>query len=489
LVGVDWRARLMGKSVIIGTLVLVLSVLYLILIAVLVPRLDQPNAPIGHTLAAVIVCMLAVPLRNRLGLAYNRMLHRGWQTSPELLRDIGGALSRTISPDGLRSLLIEDLPQRLRLQNAWLWMLDPPEDQAFVLLDGAAPRPDDMLLQNGAIARRLGASHSYLLVPTSEAEIDWRPLAERGVRLALPLRIGNRLIGIYGCGAPQRGSLYSERVINVLLLLGPSIASALENARAYTRIEQLNEGLRAIDQLKAEFIQSVGHELRTPLTTLSLAMQIFDRQTEMTPLLADMTRTGVAQLQALVDRVLAFDLGRPRQPGEPPPPLVSIRLAPLLEEIVEDYRPIAAAKGVRLALRVPRELAARAHIPSFCRALHELIDNAVRYSGSGTITIAALRHDGLALISVADEGPGIPHDERDRLFDAFYRGSGARALSATPGPGLGLSIARRDIEAQGGRIWLADTGPAGSTMCVALPAARALESLPQAEEHARAVGA
>ncbi len=489
LVGVDRRARLMGKSLIVGTLILVLSVLYLLLTLVLVPDLDRRGVPIGHIVSALLVSMLAMPLRNRLGILVNRLLNRGWQTSPEMLRDIGSALSRTISPDGLYTILVEDLPQRLRLQSAMLWMLEPPDDQAFIVLNRSTHRHDVMLLQNGVIARQLANTSAYLLVPTPDLEIDWTPLTRQGIRLVLPLRVGNRLIGIYGCGAPQRGDLYVERVINVLLMLAPSVASALENARAYTTIAQLNKDLRALDQLKAEFIQSVGHELRTPLTTLSLAIQLFDRQSEMTPMLANITRTGVAQLQALVDRVLTFDLGLAPLPDDQPPPIIAIRLAPLLEEIIDEYSSIAAAKGVKFVMRVPRDLAALAYVPSFCRALHEIIDNAVRYSESGTITIAAMRYDGLALISIADEGPGIPNQERDRLFVAFYRGSGTRALSGTPGTGLGLSIARRDIEAQRGQIWLADTGPSGSTMCVALPAAIPAETIAHDQEHARAVGA
>ena len=69
-------------------------------------------------------------------------------------------------------------------------------------------------------------------------------------------------------------------------MLAPAIASALENARAYATIAQLNEELRALDQLKDEFIENVGHELRTPLTSLSLTIQILTTQREMTPALA-----------------------------------------------------------------------------------------------------------------------------------------------------------------------------------------------------------
>jgi signal transduction histidine kinase len=208
----------------------------------------------------------------------------------------------------------------------------------------------------------------------------------------------------------------------------------------------------------------------------------------MPPRLAQVTRTSVAQLQALVDRVLDFDLHLSPPAEGQHVSIAPVEIAPLLEEIVSWYTPIAEAKGVRFLMWVPRGLAAWGHAASLRRALHEVVDNAVRYGESGTVTLAATISDGLAVVSIADEGPGIPHDERDRVFETFYRGSGTRALSATPGAGLGLTIARRDIEALGGRIWIEHSGPSGSTMCVALRAAPALRA-PEIAAQVREVGA
>jgi signal transduction histidine kinase len=486
LIGVDWYGRLVGKSLIIGALVLLLSVLYLILLGLLAPRFDITGAPVGHILTTVLIAILVVPLRNRLGVVINRLLRHDWQSSQNLLREFGVALSRTLDLSELHAILADDLPRRLHIQSATLWMLEPPDDYAFVVLGRPRDHPGAILLSNGATAGQLSATPQYLMV-ADLPDSDRAPFAAQQVRLVIPLRVGNRLIGIYGCGAPQSGGLYSERVINLLLLLAPAAASALENARAYTTIARLNEELRALDQLKDEFIQSVGHELRTPLTSLSLAVQLLARQHGMQPSLAHVTRTGVAQLQALVDRVLEFDLHL-SLPSDGQHVTAAVELAPLLEEIVSWYMSIAEAKGLRFVMRVPGGLAAWVHASSLRRALHEVVDNAVRYSEGGAVTLAAALHDGLAVVSIADQGPGIPHDERDRLFSAFYRGSGTRSLAATPGAGLGLSIARRDIETLGGRIWLEHSGPDGSTMCVALPAALLGDSVPAFEERARAVG-
>jgi signal transduction histidine kinase len=484
---VDRRARLMGKSLTIGALVLLLSVLYLLLIGLLAPRFDLRDVPVGHMLATVLIAILVVPLRNRLGIAINRLLRHEWQSSQDLLREFGMALSQTIDPIGLHSILTSDLARRLRLQSATIWMLEPPHDHAFITLSPARNDAGAALLANGATARQL-ASTPYYLMTLDLPSADLAPFAARQVRLIIPLRVGDRLIGIYGCGAPQSGSLYSERAIDVLLTLAPAIASALENARAYSTIARLNQELRALDQLKDEFIQSVGHELRTPLTSLSLAVQLLARQPDMPPPLAQVTRTSVSQLQALVDRVLEFDLDLSPRAEAQRASAVPIELAPLLEEIVSWYTPIAEAKGVHFCMRVPSGLAVWGHAASLRRALHEVVDNAVRYGESGTVTVAASLSDGLAVVSIADQGPGIPHGERDRVFETFYRGSSTRALSATPGAGLGLSIARRDIEALAGRIWLEDSGPSGSTICVALPASPVLRA-PETPVRERAVGA
>jgi signal transduction histidine kinase len=486
-VGVDRRARLMGKALTIGVLVLLLSVLYLVLIGLLAPRTEIAGASIGHMLATLLIAVLVVPLRNRLGIGVNRLLRHQWQSSQDLLREFGMALSQTIDPHGLHSILTLDLARRLRLRSATIWMLEPPHDRAFIALGPAHDTASIQLLADGATARKLATTADYLMA-TDLPITDLAPFLSRQVRLIIPLRVGDRLIGLYGCGAPQSGNLYSERTIDVLLRLAPAAASALENARAYSTIARLNQELRTLDQLKDEFIQSVGHELRTPLTSLSLAVQLLARHPNMPPPLAQITRTSVAQLQALVDRVLEFDLQLSPPSKGKHISIAPVELAPLLEEIVSWYMPIAAAKGVQFLMQVPNGLFALGETDSLRRALHEVVDNAVRYGEAGTVVLSAEINDDLAVVSIIDEGPGIPHHERERVFETFYRGSGTRALSATPGAGLGLSIARRDVEALGGRIWLKHSDASGSTICVALRAAPALRA-PDLHDQERAVGA
>jgi signal transduction histidine kinase len=453
-----------------GSLLVLLGLLYFGLTAAVLPRLGLRDRLLAHALATLCVALIVVPLRNKIVSLTNHLMRRKWQSSQDLLREVSGALSHTIDPANLHTMLVDDLPRRLRVQGATLWMLEPPDDRTFVALGRDRSERGAMLFADGASATRVGAARTHLPVPQHDAA-GWAPLlSAQGVHLALPLRMGERLVGIYGVGAPLGRRAYQPHVIELLLTLAPAMASAIENARAYTEIARLNERLRALDQLKDEFIESVGHELRTPLTSLTLALQLLAHQPQMARDMAHVVQGSVDRLQALVDRVLQMHALAPgeRDAGEAAGAVVE--LLPLLRDIAREYAPSAHAKGLRLEVEVPPTITVRGDSAALRRALHEVLDNAVRYSQRGTITVTAEEQDGLALITVVDEGPGIPADERDRLFDAFYRGRGARALAETPGAGLGLSLARRDIEALGGRIWLGRSGPEGSRMCVSLTA-------------------
>lgn len=104
--------------------------------------------------------------------------------------------------------------------------------------------------------------------------------------------------------------------------------------------------------------------------------------------------------------------------------------------------------------------------------LHNLLENAVRYSEpGGPVSVTVIHEDGYGLVSVADRGDGIPLAEQNRIFEPFYRGENARRR-ATRGTGLGLAICRGIIEAHGGRVWLESAPGHGTTVFFTLPDSR-----------------
>jgi signal transduction histidine kinase len=471
--GADPRARLIASFVANALLAIIVAALLMTVTVLLSPWLTDEQLPVAYLVVMVLLALLIVPIRRQVRTFINHLTYRDWQNGEELLRDMNGALSRTLEPEALHTLIVDDLAQRLLLTSATLWMLQPPEERVFVPL-GTEQSPDATLLANGASANRVRQAQSYLLLdPATDA--DWaKPFQAQGITLIIPMLIGQQLVGFLGCGAPLQGRTYPPRVVKLLITLAPAIASALQNTRAYATIAQLNQQLRTLDQLKAEFIEHVGHELRTPLTFLSLTSQILTSNGTLTPLLANALESGVLRLQSLIERVLLFEHNTastfPKQHGK------GIAVDELLDELLDDYQLAGQIKGLQLVAEAPPGLLVWGNRAQVRRALSEVLDNAIRYSKRGQIRLTASYQDGLAYISITDQGPGIPADERDQLFSPFFRGRLTRALSETPGTGLGLSIAQRDIEAQGGRIWLEQSSPHGSTICVALPATGQSES-------------
>lgn len=467
LFGTDRTARLVGMVIVNTSIAVCLVIIYLAVAAViqwLVP-IDRLAA---HMLATVAVAISVIPLRRRAQAAVMHLLRREWQGSERIIREVGQALNHAVEPLALHTTLCEDLPRRLRLEGATLWMLEPPDDRLYAVV-APPPSAGATFLPNGSLARWLEQIDGYSLLP-AEHERWLLPLTSQHVYLVLPLWAGERLVGIYGCGKPLRGQHPPRLVFDLLLTLAPAIASAVENTRAYTTIARLHNELRKLDQLKDAFIENVGHELRTPLTTLSLAVQLLATQQHPSPLLVQMSYASLVQLQSIVDRVLLFEEHNRHAAQRASNGSALIELRPMIAEVVAYYAPIAQARNGAFQVTIPPGLAAWGQQEPLRRALNEIIDNALRYT-TELVSIQAYSDDGLAIISVSDNGPGIPLEDQARLFDAFYRGRDTRALADTPGAGLGMSIARRDIEQLGGRIWLERSDSSGTDIRLALPAA------------------
>jgi signal transduction histidine kinase len=142
-------------------------------------------------------------------------------------------------------------------------------------------------------------------------------------------------------------------------------------------------------------------------------------------------------------------------------PTAAIDVGRLVEDLVT---PIADAHPDRsFAMRIAPRVFAAVDPTEFGYVVTNLTDNALKY-GKGTIAVSVGAKDGSALVEVADEGPGIPSTDAQRVFDRFYRGT----QRDVAGSGLGLSIVKRAVERAGGHIDL-DTGPNGSRFIVSLP--------------------
>ncbi|HSD42605.1 MAG TPA: ATP-binding protein [Burkholderiales bacterium] len=220
--------------------------------------------------------------------------------------------------------------------------------------------------------------------------------------------------------------------------------------------------------VQRRFAADAAHELRTPLTALALQIQLAERaQTDADRAAAfAKLKEGVKRATRLVQQLL--EMAR-LEPEASERPFESVALDALAQSVVVDLAPVAAARPVALVLTRVEPVDVAGNEDALRLLANNLVDNAIRYAfAGGRVEVRAFRRGGDAVLEVADDGPGIPAEERARVFDRFYRVAGTDA----PGSGLGLAIVQQVADLHRGHIELADgLGGKGVTVGVAFPAA------------------
>ena len=231
----------------------------------------------------------------------------------------------------------------------------------------------------------------------------------------------------------------------------------LEVATAAAAFNTMAARIRRFVEDRTELLTAIGHDLRTPITRLKLRAEFVEDDEQRGKIMADLE-----ELEAMVSATLAF--GRDARTTEP---VSSLDLPELLRTILDeagDARPEAAEK---LVYEGPAHLIVRARPLALKRALTNLVSNAVNYGASARVRLVPPL-DGMLVIEVEDDGPGIPPAELDRMFEPFHRGEPSRSRE-TGGVGLGLPIARNIFRAHGGDVTLANRPMGGAKATATLP--------------------
>jgi len=228
---------------------------------------------------------------------------------------------------------------------------------------------------------------------------------------------------------------------------GPKELEAL--ARSFNRMaDSLGGNLEA----QREFVANASHQLRTPLTGLRLRLEAIRQEGGFAAEQAAKAEADLDRLSALVDDLLALAQASSRDATAAPVDLVQ-----LAREATGRWTPAAEAAGKRVELETDGDPVAWADREDVAHVLDNLIDNAIRYTpASSAVSVRAESRNGSAILLVGDSGPGIPPEERARIFERFYRGAEGRR--AGPGSGLGLAIVAAVVERWGGQVRLLD-GP------------------------------
>jgi signal transduction histidine kinase len=218
--------------------------------------------------------------------------------------------------------------------------------------------------------------------------------------------------------------------------------------------------------LQRHFLADAAHELRTPVAALRLQLQLLERagsDAQRAAALEEL-RAGVARAQHLIEQLLQLSRLGPETPALK---REKVDLAELVRSIVSRFSARADAQGVDLGAIAASPVTIAGDAQQLTILLNNLVDNALRHTPrGGTVDVCASTHDGQPCLSVADSGPGIPPDERERVFDRFYRS--AESPPST-GSGLGLAIVRAVGQRHHATVALEDSASAGLLVRVQFP--------------------
>lgn len=249
-----------------------------------------------------------------------------------------------------------------------------------------------------------------------------------------------------------------------------------ELGRLHREAEALRDRLHHEHAERDELLAVVSHELRTPVTVIGGYSRILLRE-DVGPLTPEQRRflgessKACRKLDAFIERLLAASAVAK---GGEVLEVCSGPLRPLLEETVERMQPLFEQHRSRIRLDAPADCRARFDAMRIEQVLGNLLDNALKYAAPGAsveVSARAIEVEGRPMVevAVADDGPGIPPQERERVFQAYVRGHG----TCPNGLGLGLALCKRIVEGHGGSISLGERPGGGCRFAFTLPPAEA----------------
>lgn len=416
---------------------------------------------------------------------------------------VSRAASSILDPDELAQQVVDMICKTFGLYYAGLFLLDEKGEWAC-LHAGSGEAGKEMLKRRHRL--RVGSTSMIgwcianrkariaLDVGREAVRFDNPLLPLTRSELALPLISRGQAIGALSIQS-EKEAAFSEEDIATFQAMADQLANAISNARHYAQVQKelaerkrverqirklnaeleqrvaertrelhaANEHLTALSRLKDEFIANISHELRTPITSIMLYHSLIEaRPTSASQYIAHLKRE-TERLARLIEDLLY--ISRLEQ-GRASPALDLVDINRLTRDYVADRAPLAAQRHLTINSRFfPAVLSVHADEKMIGQVLSILLTNALNYTPPGGVITVATRRENRegqewVVFSVSDTGPGISPEEKDLIFERFFRGRAGRE-SKTAGTGLGLAIAREIVEKHHGRIEVQSAGIAG----------------------------
>jgi signal transduction histidine kinase len=320
---------------------------------------------------------------------------------------------------------------------------------------------------------------------TGRVAASGRPLVSRNVRrdprfawlqgldeprltsmCSVPLIWSDRVIGVLNVQTVERRE-FSRSDVRFLETLAALLAGIVEKGRLQQEAEAQLAGLQAIDEARARLVTIVTHDLRTPLAIVRASVELMAKAARDAGATdADRWETEALGMVDRLDGMVDSTLASLRVIQQEPPRLEATDVATVADDVVNSLAPILRRHRLEASFEM-RPLEAVASRDLLGRLLEYLLENATKYAPpGGRILISGRRHGATVTLAVSDDGPGIPPDWRDRIFEPFIRRD-----DSSRGSGIGLFAARYMARSMGGELRLESVEPSGSQFVLELAAA------------------
>lgn len=288
--------------------------------------------------------------------------------------------------------------------------------------------------------------------------------------LIVPLAVPERTLGALVLQRRDVGE-FPASIVRLTQTFANQSVLAIQNARFFQELAEKSEELRLASQHKSQFLANMSHELRTPLNAILgyaelLIDGIYGEMPEKPRAVLDRVQQNGQHLLSLINDVL--DLSK-IEAGELKLTIDDYALPSLVQSAVAATDSLARTKGLVLITDVPENLpVGRGDARRLSQVLLNLVGNAIKFTDTGEVTIAASAPNDRFLIAVRDTGPGISAADQEKIFEEFQQ-IDSSSTREKGGSGLGLAIAKQIVEMHGGQISVSSALGKGSTFCIEIP--------------------
>ncbi|MBI2410742.1 MAG: hypothetical protein HYV32_02535 [Candidatus Kerfeldbacteria bacterium] len=461
------------------------------------------NSRIGQigvlAITSLIIVTLLDPIKRFIAKATNKIFFKAAINYPQVTKNLTDVINEEVELGKLIEHFSLALEQQLRLEHVILLL--PVGNNTFISpeeLDHSDQHTKNKIdiYNNSILIQYLIKSKKILILDELDRKVaDAKTKEERKkfdtirdnienmkAYAIVPIAVGDKLDAILVLSRKRSGDTFSINDIQLLEVIAPQMASGIQKARLYqeakeftvklereveratSELKHANEKLTELDQAKSEFMSIASHQLRTPLAGiigyLSMIKDgdygVLDK--EKTPVISDVLDAS-QRLSRLVNtflNVTRIEAGRF---------VMNFTTAPfdqVIEAMYKELKPTADKKQVKLIYKKTALPEAEVDVDKIKDVILNLVDNAIKYTPQGSVTISAEANSKKIHVRVADTGVGIANGEAKNLFNKFVRGSEIARVNPN-GSGLGLFIAKKIVEGHGGKIWAESPGESKGT--------------------------